>query len=55
LLNHLTGTFFSACFGFWRWLGRQDALSALADGPPLDDPPDDDFEADEPEMPWSDN
>ena len=32
LVNHLTSTFFSACFGFWRWLERQDALSALTDG-----------------------
>jgi hypothetical protein len=38
LLNHLAGTFFSACFGFWRWLGRQDALDALIDVPD-DDPP----------------
>ncbi|MFO0949905.1 MAG: YbjN domain-containing protein [Isosphaeraceae bacterium] len=31
LVNHLTGTFFSACFGFWRWLVRQDAIEALSD------------------------
>jgi len=31
LVGHLTSTFFSACFGFWRWLERQDALNALAD------------------------
>ncbi|GAC1475172.1 MAG: hypothetical protein NVSMB9_27060 [Isosphaeraceae bacterium] len=33
LVNHLTSTFFSACFGFWRWLKRQDALQALGDDP----------------------
>jgi len=33
LLNHLTSTFFSSCFGFWRWLERQDALHALGDPP----------------------
>ncbi len=27
----MTSTFFSACFGFWRWLERQDALHALGD------------------------
>jgi uncharacterized Zn-finger protein len=31
LVNQLTGTFFSACFGFWRWLKRQNALDALGD------------------------
>jgi hypothetical protein len=38
LVNHLTSTFFSACFGFWRWLGRQDALEALTDDPRGDTP-----------------
>ena len=38
LVNHLAGTFFSACFGFWRWLQRQDALLALGDGPRRDAP-----------------
>lgn len=33
LVNHLTSTFFSACFGFWRWLGRQEVLDSLSDGP----------------------
>ena len=37
LVNHLASTFFSACFGFWRWLERQDALHALGDGPIEDD------------------
>ena len=31
LINQMTSTFFSACFGFWRWLERQDALHALGD------------------------
>ena len=31
LVNQMTTTFFSACFGFWKWLKRQDALSALLD------------------------
>ncbi len=31
LVNQLTSTFFSACFGFWRWLERQDAMHALGD------------------------
>ena len=31
LVNHLASTFFSSCFGFWRWLERQDALLALGD------------------------
>ena len=31
LLNELTTTFFSACFGFWRWLRRQEDLNALID------------------------
>ncbi len=34
LVNHLTSTFFSACFGFWRWLESQDALHALGDDVP---------------------
>ena|GEM_PF-868875 len=41
LVNELTKTFFSACFGFWRWLQRQDAMHALG-GPdeisPTDQP-----------------
>jgi len=53
-INHFASTFFSACFGFWRWLGRQDALSALADDPE-DDPtgaePDDPEPCDDP---WAD-
>jgi Putative bacterial sensory transduction regulator len=31
LVNQLTSTFFSACFGFWRWLERQEGLHALTD------------------------
>ncbi|MBV8269348.1 MAG: YbjN domain-containing protein [Planctomycetaceae bacterium] len=31
LVNQLTSTFFSACFGFWRWMRRQDAMHALGD------------------------
>jgi uncharacterized Zn-finger protein len=31
LVNHLTSTFFSSCFGFWRWLERQNALQALGE------------------------
>jgi hypothetical protein len=38
LVNHLTGTFFSACFGFWRWLDRQESLNALIDDPSDDAP-----------------
>jgi hypothetical protein len=34
LVNHLTSTFFSSCFGFWRWLARQDVLQALTDPDP---------------------
>lgn len=34
LVNGLTGTFFSACFGFWRWLVRQDAIESLSDPSP---------------------
>lgn len=34
LVNHLTNTFFTACFGFWRWLERQAALNALSDDLP---------------------
>jgi len=45
LVNHLAGTFFSSCFGFWRWLDRQDAINALTDDPADDrnipsEPPD---------------
>ena len=29
LINQLTSTFFTACFSFWRWLERQDAIHAL--------------------------
>ncbi|MHC5538973.1 type III secretion system chaperone family protein [Singulisphaera rosea] len=43
LLNHLTNTFFSSCFGFWRWLERQDAMHALG-GP--DDVPSPDLPSD---------
>jgi hypothetical protein len=41
LLNRLTSSFFSACFSFWRWLERQNALQALSDPdpPPSCDPP----------------
>jgi hypothetical protein len=39
LVNQLTRTFFSACFGFWRWLEQQDALHAL--GGPDEVPPHD--------------
>jgi hypothetical protein len=38
LVNSLTSTFFSACFGFWRWLVRQDAIESLSD--PLPEPGD---------------
>jgi hypothetical protein len=38
LFNLLTSTFFSACFGFWRWLQRQNALHSLGD-PPTEPPP----------------
>ena len=31
LVSQLTSSFFSACFGFWRWLERQNALLALGD------------------------
>jgi len=31
LVDHLTSTFFSSCFGFWRWLERQDVLHSLGD------------------------
>lgn len=31
LVSQLTSTFFSACFGFWRWMVRQNELSALTD------------------------
>ena len=31
LLKEITSTFFTSCFGFWRWLERQDALHALGD------------------------
>lgn len=41
LVNHMTSTFFSACFGFWRWLERQDSLNALGDSDDVtpQDPP----------------
>jgi hypothetical protein len=38
LINHVSSTFFSACFGFWRWLKRQNALNALGDEPGDDAP-----------------
>ena len=38
LVNQLTSTFFSACFGFWRWLERQNALLALGDPEPPPSP-----------------
>jgi hypothetical protein len=41
LVNQITSTFFSACFGFWNWLERQDAIQALGDdveGDTSDDP-----------------
>ncbi len=31
LINQMTSTFFTACFSFWRWLERQDAMHALGD------------------------
>jgi hypothetical protein len=31
LVNQFTSTFFSACFGFWRWMQRQNAMHALGD------------------------
>jgi hypothetical protein len=34
LVNQLTSTFFSASFGFWRWIERQNALNALGDPDP---------------------
>ncbi len=41
LVSQLTSSFFSACFGFWRWLERQNALLALGDPefPPSPEPP----------------
>src|SRR3954454_10833433 len=41
LVNQFANSFFSACFGFWRWLERQNALQALGapDVPPPDDLP----------------
>ena len=30
----MTSTFFSASFGFWRWIERQNALNALGDPDP---------------------
>jgi hypothetical protein len=40
LVNSLTSTFFSACFGFWRWVERQNAMHALGD--PAACPPEED-------------
>ena len=40
LFNQLSNTFFSACFGFWRWLERQDAMQALGDETATDSLPD---------------
>jgi hypothetical protein len=34
LVSQLTSTFFSASFGFWRWLERQKALETLGDPEP---------------------
>ncbi len=34
LLNELSSTFFSACFGFWRWMLRQEDLNDLIDPEP---------------------
>jgi Putative bacterial sensory transduction regulator len=42
LINQMTSTFFTASFGFWRWLERQDALHSLGDDVPSDTLPDDD-------------
>ncbi len=39
LINAMTSTFFTACFGFWRWLERQDALHALGDEDDSDSEP----------------
>jgi hypothetical protein len=36
LVNQMTGTFFSACFGFWRWMERQNAIHSLGDEPEPD-------------------
>ncbi|MDE2507704.1 MAG: YbjN domain-containing protein [Planctomycetota bacterium] len=36
LVSQLTGTFFSACFGFWRWVERQSEINALGDPDPSD-------------------
>ena len=53
LLSHLTSTFFSACFGCWRWLERQDAINALCDDvDELDEDADDDSEGDARDEPW---
>ncbi|MDR3634146.1 MAG: YbjN domain-containing protein [Isosphaeraceae bacterium] len=41
LLNEITTTFFSACFGFWRWLRRQEELNALIDPGEEPETPDD--------------
>ena len=44
LVDQLTSTFFSACFGFWKWLERQHALQSLGDDveeEPSTDPVDD--------------
>ena len=46
LINQFTSTFFSACFGFWRWLERQHAISALADVKEDDDETDANPESD---------
>lgn len=37
LINAVTSTFFSACFGFWRWLERQTDLESLGEPEPEDD------------------
>ncbi len=42
LINQMTSTFFTASFGFWRWLERQDALHSLGDDVSMDSLPEDD-------------
>lgn len=49
LLNEFTTTFISACFGFWRWLRRQDDLHALIDTDEEPETPDLSSEEDEPD------
>ncbi len=54
LVNHLASTFFSACFGFWRWLERQDALHALGDEP-IEETEEVEDESDEAQEPGDDS